>query len=139
MDWAEEQPQPPAMESHFATVSQAILATQDSDHMKSPIQIRASPDDNEVESKALFQEPPATTTIPFLHNYSQELLTPWSCQGVKIFVDICSGADEPLSTAVRALGFPALAVDILIDSRMDLLKDEFFEQLLRLCGSGIVG
>ena len=57
-----------------------------------------------------------------MHNYSQELLTPWSCQGVKIFVDICSGADKPLSTAVQALGLPALAVDILIDSRMDLLK-----------------
>ena len=32
---------------------------------------------------------------PSITNFSQELLTPWSCKGMKIFVDICSGADKP--------------------------------------------
>ena len=72
-------------------------------------------------------------------NFSQELLTPWSCQGSKIFLDICSGVDAPLSSAVSKLGFPALSIDLLVDSRMDLLDDSFYEQLLRLCGSGVVG
>ena len=80
------------------------------------------------------------TTIPSaLYNVSQDLLTPWSCTGTKIFLDICSGADCPLSTAVRAMGLPALSIDILLDSRMDLLHDQFYEQLLRLSGSGVIG
>ena len=80
------------------------------------------------------------TTIPSaLYNASQDLLTPWSCTGTKIFLDICSGADCPLSTAVRAMGLPALSIDILLDSRMDLLHDQFYEQLLRLSGSGVIG
>ena len=85
--------------------------------------------------------PPSTSTSPppSLTNFSQELLTPWSCMGMKIFVDICSGADKPLTTAVAAMGLPALAIDLLVDPRMDLLDDSFYEQLLRLCGSGVVG
>ena len=81
-----------------------------------------------------------TSSLPSsMTNFSQELLTPWSCQGSKIFLDICSGVDAPLSSAVSKLGFPALSVDLLVDSRMDLLDDSFYEQLLRLCGSGVVG
>ena len=76
---------------------------------------------------------------PPISNFSQDLLTPWSCKGTKIFVDICSGASRPLSADIEALGLPALSIDILLDSRMDILDDQFFEQLLRLCGSGIVG
>jgi len=72
-------------------------------------------------------------------NFAQELLTPWSCQGTKIFLDICSGVDAPLTTAVSALALPALAIDLLVDSNMDLLHDPFYEQLLRLCGSGVIG
>ena len=72
-------------------------------------------------------------------NFSQDLLTPWSCKGSKIFLDICSGVDAPLTSAVSRLGLPALAIDLLVDSLMDLLNDSFYEQLLRLCGSGVVG
>ena len=69
-----------------------------------------------------------------LRNVSQDLLTPWSCQGTNFFVDVCSGADHPLSTAIRALGFPALPVDNLVGDRMDILNDQSYEQFLRLCG-----
>ena len=84
-------------------------------------------------------EPPSTSIPTALHNFSQELLTPWSSQGTKIFVDICSGSERPLSSAIEQLGHPALSIDILLDPRMDLLNDSFYEQLLRLCGSGVVG
>ena len=84
-------------------------------------------------------DPTPIFTPPIMHNFSQELLTPWSSQGTKIFLDICSGSERPLSRAVEDLGLPALSIDILLDQRMDLLDDEFYEQLLRLCGSGVVG
>ena len=72
-------------------------------------------------------------------NPAVDLLSPWSCCAAKIFLDLCSGVDHPLSSAVRDLGCPALAIDILVDNRMDLLYDPFFEHLLRLCGSGVIG
>ena len=37
------------------------------------------------------------------------------------------------------LGFPALSIDLLLDARMDILHDPFYEQLLRLCGSSVIG
>ena len=56
----------------------------------------------------------------------------------KIFLDICSGATRPLSTAILAQHGDVLAFDILLDSRMDLLNDQSYEQLLRICSSGQV-
>ena len=90
-------------------------------------------------SPALPSTPSESSLPPRIHNFSQELLTPWSTQGTKIFLDICSGSERPLSRAIQHLGLPSLAIDILIDQRMDILDDFFYEQLLRLCGSGVVG
>ena len=73
------------------------------------------------------------------HNDSQALLQPWTCKGTRIFLDICSGDTRPLSVAVESLGLPALSIDLLLDARMDILHDPFYEQLLRLCGSGVIG
>ena len=56
----------------------------------------------------------------------------------KIFLDICSGATRPLSKAILAQHGDVLAFDILLDSRMDLLNDQSYEQLLRICSSGQV-
>lgn len=92
-----------------------------------------------IHDNMIIPPPTSISPPPSLTNFSQELLTPWSCMGMKIFVDICSGADKPLTTAVEARGLPALAIDLLVDPRMDLLDDSFYEQLLRLCGSGVVG
>ena len=50
----------------------------------------------------------------------------------KIFLDICSGATRPLSKAILAQHGDVLAFDILLDSRMDLLNDQSYEQLLRI-------
>ena len=57
----------------------------------------------------------------------------------RIFLDICSGATRPLSTAVLALGCDVLSFDILLDQSVDLLRDDSYEQLLRICSSGKVG
>ena len=50
-----------------------------------------------------------------------------------------SGATRPLSMAVLALGCDVLSFDILLDESMDLLCDDSYEQLLRICSSGQVG
>ena len=57
----------------------------------------------------------------------------------RIFLDICSGTTRPLSVAALALGCDVLSFDILLDESMDLLRDDSYEQLLRLCSSGQVG
>ncbi|CAE7285202.1 unnamed protein product [Symbiodinium sp. CCMP2592] len=57
----------------------------------------------------------------------------------RFFLDICSGVTKPLSSAVEASGFATLSIDILLDPALDLLRDDFFEQLLFICGSGAVG
>ncbi|CAE7226768.1 unnamed protein product [Symbiodinium sp. CCMP2592] len=57
----------------------------------------------------------------------------------RFFLDICSGVTKPLSCAVEACGLATLSIDILLDPAFDLLQDDFFEQLLFICGSGAVG
>ena len=135
---AVEHPSPQPMPAHFAPLSQAIFAPSTPDITPSAML-------SEMEQDQVYtQQPLKNHTIgldipPSSSNPCQDILTPWSCKGTKIFVDICSGVSKPLSTAIEPLGLPALPIDIFLDSRMDILNDQFFEQLLRLCGSGIVG
>ena len=56
----------------------------------------------------------------------------------RIFLDICSGSNRPLSTAVLAQGGDVCSVDILRCNTYDLLNDEFYLKLLRLAASGRV-
>ena len=56
----------------------------------------------------------------------------------RIFLDICSGATRPLSAAILANNGSVMSFDILLDQRMDLLNDQSYEQLLRICTSGQV-
>ena len=58
--------------------------------------------------------------------------------GPRIFLDLCCGVSKPLSTAIQALGKPVVAFDILCNPQDDLLDDSRFEQLLKLCASGVV-
>jgi hypothetical protein len=62
-----------------------------------------------------------------------------SLEGSRIFLDICAGAGYPLSSAMIARGCKCLPVDKLIDAKMDLLDNNFYEPLLRICSSGMVG
>ena len=107
----------------FAPDMPAILATSQPAHQQDAM-VEEIPDTDNGDTHMEHQPAhPSHTTIPSdLHNVSQDLLIPWSCKGTKIFLDICSGADCPLSKAVRAMGLPALSIDILLDSRMDLLN-----------------
>ena len=57
----------------------------------------------------------------------------------RIFLDICSGVTSPLSKAILELGGDVLSFDILLHESMDLLRDDMYEQLLRICSSGQVG
>ena len=54
-----------------------------------------------------------------------------NCQDLAFFLDICCGVNSPLSTDV-------MHFDILVHNSDDLLDSNCFEQLLRLCASGIV-
>ena len=56
----------------------------------------------------------------------------------RIFLDICAGVTRPLSQAILDKGGSVLSFDILLDSRMDLLNDASYEQLLRISASGQV-
>ena len=56
----------------------------------------------------------------------------------RIFLDICCGATRPLSHAILASGFSVLSFDVLLQPDMDILDPWAYEQLLRVCSSGIV-
>ena len=60
-------------------------------------------------------------------------------QGSRIFLDICSGAGYPLSSAMSHCGCVCFPSDKLIDAQIDLLGKNFFEPLLCICSSGGVG
>ena len=73
------------------------------------------------------QSMPAT---PF--NESIHQLAPFFDGGSRIFLDICSGVSKPLSAALCNRSKTVLAIHLLLHSSMNLLNDEFFEQLLQL-------
>ena len=62
-----------------------------------------------------------------------------SLEGSRIFLDICAGAGYPLTSAMLNRGCKCFPVDKLIDAKMDLLNNNFYEPLLRICASGLVG
>ena len=62
-----------------------------------------------------------------------------AASGPRIFVDVCCGGSRPLCVAFEALRLPVLPVDLLQDSPLDILSDDVFDCLLRLCFSGQVG
>ncbi|CAE7244381.1 unnamed protein product [Symbiodinium sp. CCMP2592] len=57
---------------------------------------------------------------------------------VEIFLDICCGAAHPLTTAMSSCGITCLPIDLLGEEQLDLLSDDTYDHLLRLCFAGIV-
>ena len=55
-----------------------------------------------------------------------------------LFLEMCAGAEAPLSKAMAALGIHCVSVDILLCPEQDLLQDACFESLLRLAFSGAI-
>ena len=58
--------------------------------------------------------------------------------GLRLFVDVCCGATRPLCKAFESQGLPVLALDLLQDVPLDIMRDEVFDSLLRLYFSGQV-
>ncbi|CAE7204615.1 unnamed protein product [Symbiodinium sp. CCMP2592] len=57
---------------------------------------------------------------------------------VELFLDICCGAAHPLTTAISSCGITCLPIDLLGEEQLDLLNDDTYDHLLRLCFAGIV-
>ena len=74
--------------------------------------------------------PPAIDDTPVSHMF------PFSTP--RIFLDLCSGVSSPLSQALQNFKCDTLAFDILIHQNYDLLQDDMYERLLRLCACGII-
>ena len=70
--------------------------------------------------------PVCTAMLSGLHDHRQ------------VFLELCAGADFPLSSAVRASGFHVMPIDPLVHDSHDLLSDSCYEQLLHLACSGNV-
>ena len=81
-----------------------------------------------------------TTAVQVGATVSPALLSPalpdFNQGDSKLFLDICSGSTRPLSSAILAQHGNVLSFDILLDQRMDLLNDQSYEKLLRICSSG---
>lgn len=138
--------QHPQTYRHFADISPTLHASKPSvslQHFGDPPLDRPPGNfdgDSAASVKAFTgesQSEPITGPSQLISNAAISFLTPWTVLGTRIFVDICSGFSKPLSVAVGNLGIPTLAVDILLHDFMDLLNDVFYEQLLRLLGSGV--
>ena len=54
------------------------------------------------------------------------------------FLDICCGANAPLSESLRMSGVQCVCVDALGSEPLDLLNDKTYDNLLRLAFSGII-
>lgn len=80
----------------------------------------------------------APTIPPTMPQSSKLQAAIGAAAGTRIFLDICSGAGHPLTVAMMHEHCVCLPVDKLLSNSMDLLDDVFFEQLLRICTSGIV-
>ena len=58
----------------------------------------------------------------------------------RFFLDLCSGAEAPVTKAMRALGADCFEpLDIIHGDHCDLLNDECFDRLLELSASGLIG
>ena len=93
----------------------------------------SDPPDTEVSHSPKETQPQVPHFADTTHIGSSHQLGP-----SRIFLDIYSGATRPLSQACLNRGKCILSFDILINADMDLLNDNSYEQLLRLCPSGVV-
>ena len=85
-----------------------------------PLEVSASAEQKEAPRPALTSCFPANTGSP------------------GFFLDICCGANAPLSESLRKSGIQCVCVDALGSEPLDLLNDRTYDSLLRLAFSGIV-
>ena len=99
--------------------------------------VRSNADSGTFAHHHLILQPSQPPTCPSASAFRQELAAAW--RGARILLDICAGSERPFSAAVLAKGGSVLSVDMLLDASMNLLCNSFYEQLLHICGSGIIG
>ena len=87
--------------------------------------------DSEHASVKQIQLPLPISTSTFLRHIS--------FTGPRIFLDLCQGPSIALSSALQSFGYSCLAVDASNSQDMNLLHDFFYEDVLRLGASGLVG
>ena len=79
---------------------------------------------------------PKENVPPAIDEVSVSHMFPFSTP--RIFLDLCSGVSSPLSKALHTFKCDTFAFDILIHQSYDLLQDDMYERLLRLCACGII-
>ena len=138
-----DSPELPVSQPPF--VSQAELtefadATPLHNEQLAPTSLPISQDDSTAfaETTPLHDEHFAPSSLPQMPSSSSKSSPLVGLSGARIFLDICSGAGHPLSSAMVSQHCVCFPVDKLISHSMDLLDDQFFEPLLRVCTSGIV-
>ena len=82
------------------------------------------------------EPPPKEHVPPAIDDISVSHMFPFSTP--RIFLDLCSGVSSPLSQALQKFKCDTFAFDILIHQNYDLLQDDMYERLLRLCACGII-
>ena len=87
-----------------------------------------------TDSNPVLQRLPTIPISP--SSTSQHLFQSAFNSSGRIFTDLFSGYDSPLSSAILDKGGQIFRMDILLDPMMDILSDDFAEQLLRFCASG---
>ena len=102
------------------------------------MQEAVSLDQTPKESNLEEQPSEATPVSPVSPTIVSPSLPDFTQGDARLFLDICSGATRPLSSAILAKHGNVLSFDILLDKHMDLLNDQSYEQLLRICSSGQV-
>ena len=107
-----------------------------------PLALEAGPsDDGSMNPKIALpaQEtstPQSTTISSSISSPSEQIFQSAFASPGRIFTDLFSGYDSPLSSEILSRGGQVFRVDILINPEMDILSDDFTEQLLRFCASG---
>ena len=88
-----------------------------------------------------FPLPPSVSApvVPMPSSAESRAVSNATISGSRVFVDVCCGATRPLCAALEALHLPVLPVDLLQDSPLDVLSDDVFDCIIRLCFSGQVG
>ena len=82
------------------------------------------------------EEPPKEAIPPAIDANSDTNMFQFSTP--RIFLDLCSGVSNPLSQALQSFNCDTFAFDILIHEHYDLLRDDTYERLLRICACGLV-
>ena len=104
-----------------------------------PVQAPLSADDVSARPRATetSSPPPAPHTTGGDESLSESALAP---PAKRLFLDLFAGASSPVSHAIAELGLARLEpVDVLVGPAHNLLDDLTFQNLQRLCSSGLIG